>query len=465
MKALLLLSIGFFFNSVALAGDEPEWTKKPPPEDAAYFYFVGFGEDQSLSSAKKLAEEDARRKVVQQFTGVYSEFSQKSKETVREFESTKLSGLQTDLVQIRGLKEMEAYRDEGKSREQVYILYGFPKSEAELLRAKANTRPSENNFLVSISSSPSGAAVRIGSQNIGTTPLRILLPKGRIRLSMNKVGHKAFSQDFHIEPGKAITVDHVLEAITGQVLVRCLPENSELHWNQVKFQAEAVMEFPAGKFELKVSKIGMKTIVKRGNLGPKEVREFCLTMEEIPKISSRSGFGKQEDKLRELVDQAYLEKNKGHFSAALELAIKIEEIAGLDPIAHGVRAQVYLKLENYSEAFKEQAEFTQRTTNPEFKKARQADLCYFAGMYEIHGNGALGWKIDSMKECNLALEESPMNADGHLGMAMLLEKRRKFLEARSSYITAGNIDRRLKMFKRAFCKRNYYSAEFYLNGC
>jgi hypothetical protein len=110
---------------------------------------------------------------------------------------------------------------------------------------------------VAIRSTPSGAAVQIDGETVGTTPLETRLPIGTHSFGLQLPGHRTADGSFELTSGASLTVEKELGKRPGELLVENAPEGAVLTIDgESRGKPGEPLELPPGNYTLKVTADG-----------------------------------------------------------------------------------------------------------------------------------------------------------------------------------------------------------------
>lgn len=113
---------------------------------------------------------------------------------------------------------------------------------------------------VTVETTPSGAAVRIDGQVVGTTPIETRLPIGTHTYTLQHPGHRNIEGSFELGSGTAETIQHELEKRPGTVLIQNAPDGATVHVDDQKLGPTGKrLDLEPGSYELEVRAEGFET--------------------------------------------------------------------------------------------------------------------------------------------------------------------------------------------------------------
>jgi formylglycine-generating enzyme required for sulfatase activity len=138
--------------------------------------------------------------------------------------------------------------------------------------------------MVTIDSTPAGASVLVGEEEVGLTPAEFELRSGTHELTVRLAGHKDWQQRVEIEPDTPVVLPRVtLEPADGRVRVQSEPPGATLLVDG-RFRGRtpvAVDLEPGRSFRLTVSQAGFRDAEKTIRLKSGEDRRERFQLEEI----------------------------------------------------------------------------------------------------------------------------------------------------------------------------------------
>ena len=133
---------------------------------------------------------------------------------------------------------------------------------------------------VTIHSTPSGAAVRIDGQVVGTTPIEARLPIGKHTYTLQHPGHREIEGSFELGSGTAETIDHELEKRPGTVLIQNAPDGATVYVGDEQLgEAGDRLELEPGSYELEVRADGFETYRESIDLDSGELLRRSIPLE------------------------------------------------------------------------------------------------------------------------------------------------------------------------------------------
>lgn len=142
---------------------------------------------------------------------------------------------------------------------------------------------------VQLRSQPAGAAVRLGTRFLGTTPLALSLPSARDhRLQLSLEGHRPASIDLRLAPEEAVEREVVLTPVLGTLRLRLVPADAELWVDGEPRQpdGEGRLQLPARAHRLEVRREGYVAQVRE--ITPRPEAEQALTFTLLSEAEARA---------------------------------------------------------------------------------------------------------------------------------------------------------------------------------
>ena len=115
---------------------------------------------------------------------------------------------------------------------------------------------------LSLTSAPSGAAVTVGDQYKGTTPLSLTLPSGTNQeITLSRPGYRSFSQAISVGPGEELELQITLEEEQGVVFLTTTPTEATVTINGKPYGSlQGALTLPARAQTFVVSAPGYKSV-------------------------------------------------------------------------------------------------------------------------------------------------------------------------------------------------------------
>ncbi|MGI9569536.1 MAG: PEGA domain-containing protein, partial [Desulfobulbia bacterium] len=133
---------------------------------------------------------------------------------------------------------------------------------------------------LSLTSMPTGAAVSIGSDYKGTTPLSLTLPSGLVQdITLSRPGYKAVSQSLTLTPGEERKLLLELEQEQGVVFLTTTPPASSVTINGTPYtDAQGALTLPAQPQTFVVSASGYKTVSRTVTPNPAYSQQLAIDL-------------------------------------------------------------------------------------------------------------------------------------------------------------------------------------------
>lgn len=144
-----------------------------------------------------------------------------------------------------------------------YTVYADQFSPDRTLTIKAYLTPDQQDGYLSVSSSPSGAQVKVDGTIYGTTPLSsIQLEPGNHTVKLSKSGYSSYSTSVRIYEGQTSSINVTLDPIvsTGYLSVTTTPKYADVYVdNSYMGQSPITITVNEGKHEVRLQKAGYST--------------------------------------------------------------------------------------------------------------------------------------------------------------------------------------------------------------
>lgn len=246
INKLLLIALTVASAMPVLALDKPEWTRRKPPDDAGYKYYVGRSSHSASESASFTeANLDAIYQAIRDNFGFVSQVSVESYETEDRsalFEKVKELSKR---VKFLGFEQVDSITETtDSSRHSTWILFRYKKSEiakeqARLKVVKDALPPTPDYSTVGdltdtdkgvleVTSEPSGTSVSVDGIKWGETPIRILgkLNPGKHLLRLEHKDYEVVEEQIVYRPNSQNSFNRILLKGSGYVKIVTVPANA-----------------------------------------------------------------------------------------------------------------------------------------------------------------------------------------------------------------------------------------------
>ncbi len=177
------------------------------------------------------------------------------------------------------------------------LIRSLPGAVAELFglqageKAEAVKTPSMG--MLSVTSQPEGAKVRINGQNIGESPVQKELKVNGYKLQVEFRGYKPQEQNVHILPGETTEVTFKLERLPpGRLYVKSEPSGASLFLDGEKKGATPFKQkAEVGEYKLELKLKGYKTAKESVSVKSKETTRLNLPLERDYPINPYKKYG------------------------------------------------------------------------------------------------------------------------------------------------------------------------------
>jgi hypothetical protein len=134
---------------------------------------------------------------------------------------------------------------------------------------------------VSVTSTPPGAALRVGDEDLGTTPLTFELLAGEYELEAALAGYKRFATALHVDPNRALALDDiVLELSDARLRLTSEPAGAQVMVDEsLAGRTPLELELATGEpHTLTLFKPGFELVTREVELERGEERELSLQL-------------------------------------------------------------------------------------------------------------------------------------------------------------------------------------------
>lgn len=145
--------------------------------------------------------------------------------------------------------------------------------------------------VLKVTSTPSGAAIRINGKTAGETPVELgNMTPGEVNISVSKSGYIAQSRVVEIYAGrrKVVGFDLVAEKKTGWLTVRPSPKSATVRIINIVPKYRPGMELEAGNYQVEVSAEGYITEKKTITLVAGDDISIAINLEQVKRLSTPS---------------------------------------------------------------------------------------------------------------------------------------------------------------------------------
>jgi formylglycine-generating enzyme required for sulfatase activity len=137
---------------------------------------------------------------------------------------------------------------------------------------------------VFISSIPEGAAVSVGSEPAGNTPVKIELPEGNHRLQISGEGFKTWETQLSVKPNQPQTIKDIrLEPASGTLAVQTQPAGANVTIGQ-KFVGTTPLKIPLSantEHEIRISKAGHENVSRRVRVDSGKLKSLRVDLKPV----------------------------------------------------------------------------------------------------------------------------------------------------------------------------------------
>jgi len=223
---------------------KPSWIENLPKNDGTFNYYIGRSTG-SISEAEAFthATINAREQAITQNYGVYTQIRSENYQSVETSQSTQNFEAISQQVRLEEFEQVDFFQENQSERKNVWVLFKYKRSAIEFEKNRlkhlkqnnddyykfmisGNLEGAKINGTIEVTSSPSGAPVRIdGKSNIGDlelrTPLRLmgLFMTGKHTIEIDDPKYELVQKEIVLYPGTTAKVDELLKRAYGELTI------------------------------------------------------------------------------------------------------------------------------------------------------------------------------------------------------------------------------------------------------
>jgi hypothetical protein len=283
LTTLLLL---LFTSPLQGSDSKPGWVSHYPVPDSTYYYAVGIGEADNLSTAVAEAEKHAWVSLVQNVLGMSGIARSSVDSTMKGVELRDEIQFTSDVVDLKGLETVGTFSEDlpdGGIR--AFVLRRYPKVEANALKNMMGGSGGRLLNRVTIDSVPTAAEILIDGEPYGVTPMQIMLPPRAYKIIARKTGFESVSKRLILISRQDQNLQFELNAQSGDFYLTVSPPSAKVSIDGHFYEPGEAHQFslPVGLHRLTVEAPGYKRQKRKILVRGKRTLSMDLSLQEEQK--------------------------------------------------------------------------------------------------------------------------------------------------------------------------------------